>query len=527
MTDPAAVPPPRPSFVDRALSTIERVGNKLPDPAMIFVWLLLGVWVLSFLMSSVTYEALNRVTGQIETRQIQNMLSGTNLTAFLTSMVHTFVTFHPLGVVLVALLGIGVAEHSGFINAGLKWMLGFTPRLLLTPMLVFVAIISHTAADAGYVLVIPLGGVIFYAAGRHPLAGITAAFAGVSGGFGANFVISGIDPLLQGITQAGAQVLDASRTVNPLCNWYFCAASSVLVILVAWFVTDRIVEPRLKNVVVDCDPADLPKFEPLAPVERRGLVAALISMLIGFGLLALACLPAESPLRFFNRADPTDPMHGSLVATGAPLMQSIVPLIFLLSLLPGVVYGVVAKTIRSHKDVVKGMSKSMSTMGYYLVMAFCASLFIKAFTDSGLGAWIAVQGATQLKAMALPAQITVVLMILMTATVNLLIGSASAKWALLAPIFVPMMMEVQIAPELTQAAYRVGDSTTNILTPLMPYFPLVVVYAQKYAKGTGLGTLVSLMLPYSIAILSTWTVFLLLYWSLDLPLGVGGAYRYP
>ncbi len=511
-----AAPPPSRGLINRLLNGIERVGNKLPDPAILFVILLFAVWVLSALLAPLTFTDIDPRTG--EAIEVRSQLTGASLASFLSTMVTTFAGFPPLGVVLVALLGVGVAEHTGFINAGLKGLLSFTPAKLLTPMLILVAVISHTAADAGYVLVIPLGGVIFYAAGRHPLAGIAAAFAGVSGGFSANFIPSGLDPLLQSFTQAAAQIIDPARVVNPLCNLLFTAASTLLIVGLGWFITDRIVEPRLRGVAIDGDTEDIPRMQELGPREKRGLAAALLVMLLCLALLVLAVWPTDSPLRA-----PT----GEITVVTAPLMQSIVPLIFLLFLIPGVVYGLVAGTVRKSKDVVDGMSKAMSSMGYYIAMVFFVALFIAAFNQSNLGALLAIKGAGLLRALALPGQVTIVGIIFLTALVNLVVGSASAKWALLAPIFVPMLMQLGLSPELTQAAYRVGDSSTNIITPLMPYFPLVVVYCKRYVKGTGIGTLTSLMLPFSIIFLLTWTVFLLVYWWLGIPLGLQAPYTYP
>jgi aminobenzoyl-glutamate transport protein len=504
-------------WLDRALNAIERVGNRLPDPAALFLILLIAVWVVSALLAGMTFTEIDpRTKAPIEVR---NLLSGPAVATFLSTMVTTFTSFHPLGVVLVALLGVGVAEHTGFINAGLKAMLNVTSAKLLTPMLILVAVVSHTAADAGYVLVIPLGGVIFYAAGRHPIAGIAAAFAGVSGGFSANFLPSSLDPLLAGLTQEAAHIIDPARSVNPLCNWFFTGASTLLIVALGWFLTDRVIEPRLrKGTPVDGDPAEMPKMEELKPEDRRGLVAAMIALVIGLAILAVASAPSNSAMRSPD---------GSLTAAAAPLMQSIVPLIFLLFLIPGVVFGYAAGTVKSHRDIIKGMSKAMGTMAYYIVMAFFAALFIASFGNSNLGALFALKGATWLQMMGLPAQITILGIILLTATVNLLIGSASAKWALLAPIFVPMLMQLGLSPELTQAAYRVGDSTTNILTPLMPYFPLVVVFCQRYVRISGIGTLVSVMLPYSITFLVSWTIFLVAYWMLGIPLGLQAPYTYP
>jgi aminobenzoyl-glutamate transport protein len=360
--------------------------------------------------------------------------------------------------------------------------------------------------------------VIFYAAGRHPLAGIAAAFAGVSGGFSANFIPSGIDPLLQGLTQSGGQILDPELLVNPLCNIYFTALSSVLVIAVGWFLTDRVIEPRLKHTKVDGDPEEMPQMHELSAKERKGLFAGLISIVIGLLLLALWVWPVSSAMRS---------PEGEITAFTAPIMQSIVPLIFLLFLIPGIVYGYASGSVKGHRDIVKGMTHSMSTMGYYLVMAFFAAQFIYAFGQSNVGVLLAIKGANFLAQLGLPGQFTIVGIILLSGMVNLAVGSASAKWALLSPIFVPMLMQLGISPELTQAAYRVGDSTTNIITPLMPYFPLVVVFSQRYVKNTGIGTIVSLMLPYSVMLLITWTIFLLIYWAVGIPLGLQASYVYP
>ncbi|MEZ6197569.1 MAG: AbgT family transporter [Planctomycetota bacterium] len=606
--------------ITRFLNLVERVGNKLPDPALLFVFALGAIWVVSWLMSGTEFE-VPQLGGGTRTQTIANQLTGASLAHFLAHMVETFTGFHPLGVVLVALLGVGVAEESGFINAVLKRLLSFTPKALLTPMLILVAIVSHTAADAGYVLVIPLGGVLFYAAGRHPLAGIAAAFAGVSGGFGANFVPSGIDPLLQGITQAGANVTDPTVVVNPLCNWLFTSFSSLLIVLVGWFLTDRIIEPRLANTKIDGDPADMPKMEPLTPAEARGLRWGLVAFFIGCAVLALVSWPEDSELRSkpstrlvlksgetiehsregrsgrarltalrrwptrATRASSrdavlvldtgtgirtydlspkrpqgrpglprlrhpdsvvikesrrggatrlvassaigtTETVPPSLTSFAAPIMRMIVPLIFLLFLIPRHRPRRTSRGPSDHRDVIKGMSRSMSTMGYYLVMAFFAALFIKAFSDSNVGAWLAVRGAEGIERAGLPAWVTIVGIILLCGTVNLVVGSASAKWALLAPIFVPMLMALGISPEFTQAAYRVGDSTTNIITPLMPYFPLVVAFCQRYVKNTGIGTLISLMLPFSISFLVIWTAFLILYWKLGIPLGIDASYVY-
>ena len=504
------------SLTSRMLATVERVGNKLPDPAMLFVGLLVIVWVLSWLLSYVTFEVVDPRSG--EALVISNLLAGPAMTEWLSVMVTNFSHFHPVGVVLVAMLGIGVAEHTGFINTGLRALLGITAKWMLTPMVILVGIVSHTAVDAGYVLVIPLGGVIFYAAGRHPLAGIAAAFAGVSGGFSANFVPSSLDPLLQGLSQTGAHILDPTVVLNPLNNYFFTTASSALIIGLGWYLTEKVVEPRLQGVELDGDLTDLPKMDALQPNEKRGLNAAMISLVLGVVVMVVTSLPGDSAWRAPD---------GSLASGAAPIMRSIVSLIFLMFVIPGIVYGIAAKTISSSKDVIEGMTKAMHQMSYYLVIMFFIAQFVYAFGQSNLGVLLALKGAQGLQAIAMPAAGTLVGIVLLTGFINLFVGSATGKWGLLAPIFVPMLMALGISPDLTQAAYRVGDSSTNIITPLMPYFPLVVVYCQRYVTTTGIGTLTAMMLPYSVTFIVIWTIFLVGYFMLGIPLGIGASYTYP
>jgi aminobenzoyl-glutamate transport protein len=359
--------------------------------------------------------------------------------------------------------------------------------------------------------------VIFYAAGRHPLAGIAAAFAGVSGGFSANFVPSSLDPLLQGLSQAGARILDPDIVLNPLNNYFFTTASSLLIIGLGWYITEKIVEPRLKSTKLDGQLDDLPVMKTLEPHECRGLRAAGLVFLFGMIILIATAWPADSPWRDGN---------GDLTSGAAPLMRAIVALIFLMFFIPGYVYGVAAGTVKSTKDLIDGMIRAMHQMAYYLVIMFFIAQFVYAFGQSNLGILLALQGAAWLKALALPSTITIVGIVLITAFINLFVGSSSAKWGLLASIFVPMLMQLGISPDLTQAAYRIGDSSTNIITPLMPYFPLVVVYCQRYVKHTGIGTLTAMMLPYSVTFLVAWTLFLLLYTFAGLPLGIQSSYTY-
>jgi len=508
--------PARGSLANRMLATVERVGNKLPDPSVLFIGLLFIVWLLSWLLSYVSFSVVDPRSG--EPIVIINQLTGGAMTTFLSGMVNTFVTFGPVGTVLVAMLGIGVAEHSGFITTGIRGLLNITSERLLTPMVILVGIVSHSAVDAGYVLVIPLGGVIFYAAGRHPLAGIAAAFAGVSGGFSANFVPAALDPLLQGLTQGGAQILEPDVQVNTLNNYFFTTASAPLIIALGWWITEKVVEPRVQGLTVDGDEEDLPEMHDLGDKERRGMRWALGVMVLGIVVLSLSLIPADSAWRDAN---------GNLASFGAPIMRSIVALIFLLFLIPGIVYGYVSGTFKGIKDVIEGMTRAMHGMAYYLVIMFFIAQFVYAFGASNLGTLLALEGAEALKTFEEYPSVLIVGIVMLTGFINLFIGSASGKWGLLAPIFVPMLMTLGVSPDLTQAAYRVGDSSTNIITPLMPYFPLVVVYCQRYVKNTGIGTLAAMMLPYSIWFLATWTVFLLIYYAIGVPLGIQSSYTYP
>ena len=509
------------------LDFIEWMGNKLPDPAVLFVLGILIIWIMSAMCSSIKFT--ETLPGQAEPIQIVNMLTLEKLAEFLSTMTESFVGFHPLGVVLVAMLGVGVADHSGFISALLKTLLTFTPKFLLTPMVVLVAVLSHTAADAGYVVVIPLAGIIFYAAGRHPLAGIAAAFAGVSGGFSANLIPCGIDPLLAGLTTTSAQLVDKEYVVNPLCNWYFTGASSFLIVTLGWLITDFVIEPKLRSSVVDGNPDDMPKLPELTRRDNLGIICTVASILVCCGLLAWWALMPGSSLQATPPEGENWELYRRLTSLRPPaakLMSAIVPLIFIFFLIPGLVHGFISGTFKTHRDAIKGMSKAMESMGYYLVLVFFAALFIASFSQSGFGALLAVKGANFLKSINAPPAVTIAGIILLTAMINLLVGSASAKWAMLSPIFVPMLMILGISPEFTQAAYRVGDSTTNIITPMMPYFPLVVVFCQRYVKSTGIGTVTSIMLPYSLAFLVLWSAFLFLYWQIGLPLGIQGGYEY-
>lgn len=500
------------SFGDRALDLIERLGNRLPDPSLLFVVAAAITAAVSAGLSGYAFSVPSAEGPR--TLEITSQLTGPALARLLGDLVDIFTGFRPLGVVLVALLGVGVAEGSGLIQAGLRLALARTSRAGLTPLVLTAGILSHSAADAGYVVVIPLAAVLFGAAGRHPLAGLAAGFAGVGGGFSANPFPSALDPLLQGLTQEAAQLIEPDRLVNPLCNWAFTAASSVLIVVVGWWVTDRVVEPRLGPPPSDLQTEDTVPDE-LSGREKKALAASLAAVALGALLVTAWAWPVGSSLR-------SD--AGSLTDFSAPLMQSIVSFIFLGFFLPGLVYGYASGTFASHRDVVGAMTRAMESMGGYLVMAFCASIFIEVFRRSGLGALSAVTGADFLEWLKLPDVATLIGLILVCALANLLIGSASAKWALLAPVLVPMFMRLGLAPELVQAAYRIGDSASNVVTPLNPYFPLVLSFAARHAGVKGIGSVLSTMVPYFVAFLVTWTALLGAFWALGIPLGLQSHY---
>jgi aminobenzoyl-glutamate transport protein len=365
---------------------------------------------------------------------------------------------------------------------------------------------------------LPLGGALFYVAGRHPLAGIVAAFAPLFGAMFANFFPYGLDAILAGFSQGGGRIIDPALQVNPLSNYWLAVATAVVVVPVTWWLVDRVVEPRVAGVAVDGDPALMPTAPALTSREFLALAAALATGIALVAALAWAAWPAASPFRAPD---------GSVTGPGSPLLQGLIPVMLVFTLLPSLAYGIVAGTVRGAGDAIEGMVATMSSMGYYIVMVFFAALFTKAFADSNLGALIALKGADVLRALGMPVVVTLVGIVLLTALIDVLVPSASAKWALLAPIFVPMLLSAGIAPELTQAAFRVGDGPVNLLTPLMPHFPLVLAFCRRYVTGFGMGTLMSLVLPLGVTYLIVQTAMLLAWWALGAPLGIGGRYTYP
>lgn len=515
-------PPPRqaPATGFKLLDAIERVGNRLPDPATLFVMGALLVLFGSELAARAGWSVTNPATGA--TIVAKSLLTTEGLQWVWLRLVPNFTGFHPLGVVLVAMLGIGVAERSGLLSVLLKGMVLITPARLLTPAVIFIGVNSSLATDAGYVVLPPLAAAVYARAGRSPLVGLAAVFIGVAGGFSANLLLTGLDPLLQGLTETSAQLLDPARTVRVDGNYFFMVGSTFLLTFAGWGITKWLVEPRFTaaDIATQIAHAQLPGMtdgsaavERLAPAERRGLWVALATLVVA-GSLVLAMI-----------VHPAGPLHGTyerLPGRFSPVWpDAIVALLFVLILLPGITYGVAAGTIRSDRDVARMMGESMAGMGMYIVLAFFAAQFVEWFRESNLGSLIALEGASQIRKFNLPASVMLAALVGFVATLNLFLGSASAKWALLAPVFVPMFMALGFSPELTQAAYRVGDSATNSIAPLNPYLVVILVFMQRYMPKAGLGSLVALMLPYCVVLLVLWTGLLVLWIGLGVPLGPG------
>jgi aminobenzoyl-glutamate transport protein len=522
--------PGRPrGWTARFLTIIERGGNALPHPATLFLIMALVVVVLSDVAARSGIGALHPKTGQPIAPV--SLLSVDGLHRILTGTVTNFTGFAPLGTVLVALLGIGVAEASGLIGAAMRKLVLSAPPRLLTVVIVFAGIMSNVASEIGYVLLVPLAAMIFAAAGRHPIAGLAAGFAGVSGGYSANLLLGTIDPLLSGLTQEAARIVDPAATISPACNYYFMFVSTFVMTIVGTFVTERFVEPRLGKWSGEVAAGDAKAAKaseaaiaPLSAGEKRGLVYALVTALVLSLVLLWSALPMDSGIPgagFLRDATKGEPGKGELLHS--PFMSGIVTLIFLVGVLTGLAYGIGAGTIRSDSQALKGMAKSMETLGSYLVLVFFAAQFVAYFNWTNLGLIFAVKGAAWLQGSGLEGTPILIAFVLFTAVINLFMGSASAKWALMAPVFVPMFLLMGYPPELTQCAFRIGDSCTNIISPMMSYFALIIAFFQRYDPRAGIGTLVATMLPYSVAFLIVWTLMFAIWIELGWPLGPGDA----
>ena len=499
-------------LVDYFLNNVERAGNALPHPALLFGIFALIIIVLSGIFSWFGTSVQHPTTG--ETIEAISLLSIDGLRFILTEMVNNFTGFAPMGIVVVAMLGIGLAEKSGLIGALIRKLVLAAPPKILTFVLILAGILSNLASSVGYVLLVPLGAIIFIAAKRHPLVGMAAAFAGVSGGYSANLIIGTIDPLLAGLTEEAAQIVDKSYTVNPVCNYYFMVVSTFLIAFVGTWITEKIIAPRFGEYKGEINEKDQ-QVNKLTADEKKGIRWVSISSLFILAIIIWGLIPTDG----FLRGD-----DGSLLKS--PLLKGVVAVLFLWAGIIGVIYGIITKKFKTDNDVMGAMTDSAKSLGAYLVLVFFAAQFVEYFNWSNIGLIMAVEGANGIKAMNLGVIPLMLFFVLLSGMINLVMGSASAKWALLAPIFVPMFMMIEISPELTQVVYRIGDSATNIISPMMSFFALIIVYFQQYDKKAGIGTLVSTMLPYSIIFMIAWMILLVIWLYLGIPLGPTGGLHY-
>ncbi|NVJ51972.1 MAG: AbgT family transporter [Gammaproteobacteria bacterium] len=517
-------------WFNRFLATVEWLGNLLPHPVTLFAMFALGIVILSGILGyfdvSVADPRPEGSSGRAADGLITvvSLMNAEGLQRIVTGLVTNFTGFAPLGTVLVAMLGVAVAEHSGMLSAAMRALVMNASKRMVTVTVVFAGIVSNTASELGYVVLIPLAAMIFHSLGRHPLAGLAAAFAGVSGGYSANLLLGTVDPLLSGITEAAAHLLDPQYVVGPEVNWYFMIVSTFVIATAGAFVTEKIVEPRLGTYSNDEASIDLGKqsMEPPTAQEISALKYAGLTFLAVAALLVITIIPNVD---FPGFGILLNPETGAVA--GSPFLKGIVVFIFISFALTGFVYGRKAGTMKNDRDVIDAMAKSIGSLGLYITLVFFAAQFVAFFKWTNLGTVLAVKGAALLKYLGLDGPEVFVLFIIMCAFINLSLGSASAQWAVTAPIFVPMLMLIGFAPEVIQAAYRIGDSVSNVITPMMSYFGLILAIAARYQKNIGMGTLIAMMLPYSMVFFAAWTLlFYIWVFLLGMPVGPGAATYY-
>jgi aminobenzoyl-glutamate transport protein len=501
--------------LQRLLDVVERVGNKVPHPAVLFFILIGLVVLLSFILHllgvSVSYERLNAETHQNErvTAAVESLVSANGIRFIFTSVVPNFINFGPVGIIMVAMIGVGLAEQSGLIQALIRKIVIVAPAWAITAIIVTLGVVSSIASDAGYLVLIPLGAVAFRSLGRHPLAGLAAAFAGVAAAFGVNVIVKPIDGILAEMTNDAVHLVDPSRSITLTANFYFGIVSSVVLVATITIVTDWIVEPRLGKFEDD-SPAG--GGQELSSEESRGLRFALVGLVGVVVLICLLAVPSEAPLR--------DPKTRSLIGN-SPFMDSLVFLIMIVFLVTGVAYGIGARTIRSVQDVIDAITKTFSDLGGLLFLFFVISQFVAYFNYSNIGTILAIKLANLLREANL-GNVTLLLGFIAIGFVLCFpLPNILPKWAIMAPIFVPLFMKLNIPPDVVLAAYRVSDSPPNVINPLLPHFALVVGFARQHVKSAGVGTIVALMLPYTVVTMVVWVLFFLAWYLLGLPFGPG------
>ena len=531
MSDAAKIPTPESQRQKGFLGFVEKVGNFLPDPIMIFVWLIILLMILSAVGASLGWSASLSYPGDtapqfatlengVLTYRAESLFSEANLSRLLTEMPRTLTGFAPLGMVLLVIFGAGVAERVGLFSALIRGSLRDAPRVVLTPLVCVIGMMSHHASDAAYVVFIPLAALLYAAVGRHPLVGLAAAFAAVSGGYAGNITPGQIDVLLFGFTEEAAQIIEPTWRMNPLGNWWFILGIVVVFTPIIWFITDKVVEPRLGKWGGQADDAlkaELAKSA-VTPAEKRGLAWAGVVALVVVGFFAAMCLlPGYTPLIDESAQGP---------AQLQPFYTALVAAFMLLFLGCGIAFGIAVGVVKNTRDVIDRMIDGIRSMAPYIVFALFAAHFVAMFNWSRLGPIAAINGAEILQQISLPAPVLLVSVLAFSSFLDLFIGSASAKWSALAPVVVPMFMLLGISPEMTTAAYRMGDSYTNIMTPLMSYFPLILVFARRWDTTFGVGSLLALMLPYALTFMVAGMIMTAGWVFLDLPLGPGASVHY-
>ena len=498
------------SFFGRFLNYTEKVGNALPHPATLFALFA----ILALLLSGVAYyfgwDATHPTTGRVI--DPVNLLSKEGLHRIMLEMVHNFTSFAPLGIVIVAMLGIGIAESSGLIGAIIRLLVISSPKKMMTFVIVLAGIISNTASDLGYVLLIPLAGTIFLSLGRNPLVGMAAAFAGVSGGFSANLILGTIDPLLAGLSEEAARIIDPTYEVNPTANYYFMVVSTFLIAAAGTFVTEKIVAPRLGEYTGDEMPEEI---KGLDKDEKKGLRWATLVTVILTALVLWGTIPEDGFLRIAGES-----------ILKSPVIKGVIALLFIFSAAAGITYGFASGKFKNDNDVVSGMSASIKTLAVYIVLVFFAAQFVAYFKWSHLGEIMAIRGAIFLKSINIGTIPLLLLFIILAGSINMAMGSASAKWAIMAPVFIPLFMELGYSPELSQAVYRIGDSVTNLISPMMSFFALIIAFFQRYDKNASIGTIISTMLPYTVVFFIIWSCLLIVWVYFGWPLGPGAPMYY-
>ncbi|AQZ65908.1 Aminobenzoyl-glutamate transport protein [[Actinomadura] parvosata subsp. kistnae] len=510
MSTPETVPGSRSlNVLLKVLGGIERLGNRLPHPFWLFVLLSAVLALLSWGLAAAGVSAVNPATGKTVT--VKSLVSADGVRMMVGDAIENYTSFPPLGTILVVMLGVAVAERSGLLAAVLRSGVAKVSPRWVTFALAFTGMVAHVASDAAYVVLIPLGALAFRAVGRSPILGIVVAFVSISAGYDASPLVTPTDAILSGLTTAAAHTIDPAYLVTPLANYFFSLASSLVLAGTITLVTERVLARRVESMPVDPDAEedDLGSLT-LRPEERRGLRAALITLVVFAAALTAAVLPAGSPLRGED---------GGIVQS--PLLTSIAIFLGLAFLAVGWAYGRAAGTVTGSGDIPAFMAHGLREMAPILVLFFAISQFLASFKWTGIGEIVAIDGAGLLKSAGVSGPVVFLGILLVVTVINLVVTSGSAQWALVGPVFVPMLMLLHIPPEHTQALYRIADSCTNAITPMSPYFVMALGFLQRYRRSAGIGTLASMTIPLALALLVVWTLLFFAFWGLGIPLGPG------